>query len=309
MPQTLISPVSLNEYGFEQIIAQLGQFPRDSGTLNVDLGRLEFVDPYGMAGVLLLGHFLTQRGHKLLLHLPVSMEVQRCLDQMGFFRYLTDFYRMYPLYRPLAARAGRQVGRNRLSDALLEITRIAHADDIQAMIGKIEKRAGAMFETGPRDEAWWRGFLDMLSEISQNIIQHSRNIGFVGIQRCFDQARRGKKVIRIAAMDLGIGFKKSLEPRLGVQYGEDWSDLIALEEALLHDASRHPKTEREHGLSTAKKFAQRWGGTLSVRSVTAKMSLFPDRESGREWEPCRPDRQAGLPEFPGAQISLTLPET
>src|SRR2546426_6890248 len=101
-------------------------------------------------------------------------------------------------------------------------------------------------------------------------------------------------------MDLGIGFKKSLEPQLGLQYGENWSDLIALEEALLHGASRHPKTEREHGLSAAKTFVQRWEGTLSVRSDTAKLSLFPDRESGGERETC-------LSQFPGIQICLTLP--
>ena len=56
MPQTLIPPVSLDENSFEQMIAQLGQLPRDSGTRNIDLGRLEFVDPYVMAGILLLGH-------------------------------------------------------------------------------------------------------------------------------------------------------------------------------------------------------------------------------------------------------------
>jgi len=311
MPQTLIPPVSLDEYSFEQMIAQLGQLTRDAGTINVDLGRLEFVDPYGMTGILLLGHHLTQQGRKLLLHLPLSMEVQRCLDQMGFFRYLTEFYRMYPPYRPPAARAslaGRQVDRHGLSEAILEITRIAQGDNVTAMVRKIEKQAGSIFETCPRDEDWWRGFLGVLSEISHNIIQHSGNTGFVGIQRCSDETRQGKNVVRIAAMDLGIGFRKSLELRCGLQYGENWSDLVALEEALLHDTLRDPTTDREHGLSAAKYFVQRWGGMLSVRSGTAKLSLFPDRERGRERETCRRDRETGLSEFPGVQISLTLPE-
>jgi Histidine kinase-, DNA gyrase B-, and HSP90-like ATPase len=297
MPQTLIPPVSLDENSFEQMIAPLSRLPRDSGTLNIDLGRVEFVDPYGMAGILLLGQHLTRRGHKLLLHLPISMAVQRCLDRMEFFRYLSEFYRMYPPYRPLAARARRDGP----SEVLLEITRIAQGEDIPAIVRKVKDRARAILETHLLDDEGMQGFLEAVSEISQNIIEHSRHTGLVGIQKYSDEKGLEKNMIRIAAMDLGIGFKKSLEPRLGLRYGEKWSDLIALEEALLHGASRNQKPARRHGLSAVEKFVRRWGGTLSIRSGTAKLSLKPDRERGTE-------RETRLPEFPGAQISLTLPE-
>lgn len=305
MPQTWIPPSSLDEDSLERLIAQMSGLPRDSGTVNLDLGRVEFIDPFGMIGLLELGRYLAQQGHKLLLHLPLSMEVQRCLDRMEFFRYLSEFYIMYPPYRPLAARASltdRQARRPEPSDVLLEITRIAQSDDIHAILGKVKDRALAILEAHLhyKKEAI-QDFLVVLSALCQNILEHSQNIGLVGIQRYFDEKRLNKNIVKIAVMDLGIGFKGSLSPRLGSRYGEQGSDITALEEALLKGTSRHPEAGRGQGLAAVTKFVQRWGSKLSIRSGTARLSLLPDREHGRQHE-------TGLPKFPGAQICIIMPE-
>jgi hypothetical protein len=292
MPQTLIPPSSLDENSLERLIVQMSGLPRDSGTLNLDLGRVEFIDPCGMVGLLELGRYFAQQGHKLLLHLPLSMEVQRCLDQMEFFRHLSEFYIMYPPYRPLAARA-RQVQQ---SDVLLEITRIAQSDDIPRIIGKVKERTRAILEAHLHyKEDAIQGFLVALHEICQNILEHSQNTGLAGIQKYFDEKHLNKNAVKVAVMDLGIGFKGSLSSRPGLRHGEQWSDIAALEEALLNGAGRG------HGLATVKEFVQRWGGKLSIRSGTARLLFLSDREHGSE-------RETGLSEFPGVLISLVLSE-
>jgi len=251
-----------------------------------------------MVGLLELGRYLAPRGHKLLFHLPLSMEVQRRLDRMEFFRYLSEFYTMYPPYRPLSARAQR----TEPSDVLLEITRIAQSDDIRAMVGKVKDRAPAILEAHLhyKEEAI-QDLLTALSEICQNILEHSQSTGFAGIQKYFDEKHLNINIVKIAVMDLGIGFKESLSPRLGSRYGEQWSDIAALEEALLKGASRYREAGRGQGLAQVKKFVQRWGGKLLIRSGTARLSLPPDREHVRQ-------RETGLSQFPGVQISIIMPE-
>ena len=298
MPQTWFPPTSLDESSLELLIARLSRLPADPATINLDLGHVAFMDPYGMAGILELGRHLARQGHKLLLHLPLSMEVQRDLDRMSFFRHLSEFYTMYPPYRPLAARA-RSSGP---SDVLLEITRISRPADIQAILRKINGRSREILQIHLHyGEDAIQDFQTTLSEICQNIIEHSENTGLVGIQKYSDETRRNKNVVKVAVMDLGVGFKGSLSSRLGSQYGARWSDLAALEEALLHGTSRYPEAGRGQGLAAVKKFVRQWDGQLTIRSGTARLSLFPEREHGK-------DRETSLPEFPGAQISLVLPE-
>jgi len=295
MSLTLIPPSSLDENGLERLVVQMSTLPRDSGTLNLDLGRVVFIDSYGMIGLLALGRHFSQRGHKLLIHLPLSMEVQRRLDRMNFFRYLSEYYIMYPPYRPLAARAGRVQS----SDVLLEITRIAQSDDAHKILEKVKERAAAILETHLRyKEEAVQGFLAALHEICKNIIQHSQNTGLVGIHKCFNE-NLNINIVNIAVMDLGIGFKESLSPRLGSRYGGQWSDIAALEEAFLRGASGHQEAGRGHGLAAVKDFVKRWGAKLSIRSGTARLSLLPDRDHRSE---------TGLLDFPGVRISLVLSE-
>jgi len=297
MSQTLIPSTVLNENGLERLGAQMAALPRNSGTLNLDLGRIEFIDAYGMVGLLELGRYFSQRGHKLLLHLPLSMEVQRCLDRMDFFRYLSESYIMYPPYRPLSARAGRVQS----SDVLLEITRIAQPEDIDKILEKVKERISEILKTHLHyKEKAVRAFLTAFSGICKNIADHSRDNGMVGIQKCFDENLR-KSIVNIAAMDLGIGFKESLSSQFGPRFGGQWSDLNALEESVFHGASRYPETGRGRGLAAVKGLVSECGAKVSIRSGTARLSLLANQKQGSE-------RETGLPEFPGVRVSLVLSE-
>jgi signal transduction histidine kinase len=256
------------------------------------------MDPYGMVGILELGRHFAQQGHKLLLHLPLSMEVQRCLDRMKFFRYLSESYIMYPPYRPLAARAGQIQS----SDPLLEISRLTQTNDLHKIMENIRERTAALLEAHLhyKEEAI-RTFLAALTGIFQNILDHSQNTGLTGMQAYFDEKPPSKRMVKIAVMDLGIGFKGSFASRRDMRCSEQRTDITALEEALFQGGSRYRRAGRGHGLATVKAFVQQWGAKLSIRSGTARLSLLPNQEHGYE-------RETGLSEFPGVQISLVLYE-
>jgi hypothetical protein len=134
-----------------------------------------------------------------------------------------------------------------------------------------------------------------LSEICQNIIEHSETKGFVGIQKYHFQ-NINKNVVKIAVMDIGIGFRISLSERFSLK-----DDLEAIEKALLHGASRYAEKGRGHGLAAVRRFVNQWNGKLSIRSGTAKLSIIPQWAWGKE-------KELNLTHFPGTQVNVLLPE-
>ena len=139
------------------------------------------------------------------------------------------------------------------------------------------------------------GFIVALSEVCQNIIEHSKNKGFVGIQKYHFQGIK-KNIVKIAVMDIGIGFMNSLSDRFLIK-----NDLHAIEKALLHGASRYADEGRGHGLAAVRRFVHQWKGKLSIRSGTGRLSIIPKWARGKE-------KEVNLAPFPGAQISIMLPE-
>jgi anti-sigma regulatory factor (Ser/Thr protein kinase) len=270
----------------------------------VDLRDVSFIDPYGMVGILKAGEFLKPEKRTLLL--PESEDVLRYLERMDFFKYASRYFILEPSRPEISGKYLRSAG----TDVLLEITSIEKSDDVHFIVGKVKKRAHAILERHLHyDERTINGFIVALSEVCQNILEHSENTGLVGIQKYHFQ-KLDKNVVKIAVMDLGIGFKKSLETRFQIK-----DDIDALEKALLHGVSRYADEGRGHGLSAVRRFVSQWRGKLSIRSGTAKLSLIPSRNLG----PNRPrwvvptlskreKREKNLVHFPGAQINIMLPE-
>jgi anti-sigma regulatory factor (Ser/Thr protein kinase) len=210
-----------------------------------------------------------------------------------------DFFRFAGLYFELAYDSlytSDRYLRSSVSDVLLEITPIEKSDDIHFIVGRVKKRAHAILKEHLHyDERAINGFIVALSEVCQNIIEHSGNTGFVGIQKYRFQ-KIGRNVVKIAVMDLGRGFRKSLSERITVI-----DDLDAIEKALLQGVSRHDDIGRGHGLAAVRRFVHEWNGKISIRSGSAKRSIIPDWTWGKE-------KESHLVSFPGAQINILLPE-
>ena len=262
------------------------------GSSVLDLRGITFIDPYGMVGILEMGEVLAKAGLKRTLCLPGSEEVLKYLERMDFFRFANAYFTL----EPSTPRLSERYLRNSYSDVLLEITPTEKSDDIHFIVGKVKERAHAILAKHLNyNEKAINGFIVALSEVCQNIVEHSENKGFVGIQKYHFQTLN-KNVVKIAVMDTGIGFRNSLSGRFLLR-----NDLHGIEKALLHGASRFTDQGRGHGLAAVRKFVTHWNGKLSIRSGTAKLSLIPKWARGKE-------KELDLTPFPGAQIGILLPE-
>lgn len=276
----------ITEETFEQIQKTFRESPI------IDLHEVSFIDPYGMVGLLEIGELSQSEGVQKTLFLPFSEEVLKYLERMDFFKFVTRYFRLEPTELEIP---GKYL-RSSYSDVLLEITPIEKSDDIHFIVGKIKDRAHAILARHLHyDDRTVNGFIVALSEVCQNILEHSEKTGFVGIQKYYFQ-NLNKNIVKIAVMDIGIGFKESLSERFALR-----DDFAAIKKALLHGASRYADKGRGHGLTSVRRFVNQWNGKLSIRSGTAKLSILPRWARGKA-------REVNLSYFPGAQINIMLPE-
>jgi anti-sigma regulatory factor (Ser/Thr protein kinase) len=276
----------ITEETFEQVLSTF----RESSL--IDLRETAFMDPYSMVGLLEMGELFNSEGIQKTILLPKSEEVLKYLERMDFFKFAERYFSLEPLRLQLS----EKYFRSSYSDVLLEITPIKKSDDIHFIVGRVKDRAHAILARHLNyDENAINGFIVALSEVCQNIIEHSEYKGFVGIQKYHFQ-NLNKNVVKIAVMDIGIGFRKSLSERFSLK-----NDLDAIEKGLLHGASRFADKGRGHGLSAVRRFVKQWNGKISVRSGTAKLSIIPQWARGKA-------KEINLSHFPGAQINIMLPE-
>lgn len=258
----------------------------------IDLRDVSFIDPYGMLGLLEIGELCMLEDVKKTVMLPQSGEVCAYLERMDFFTHARRYFSL----DQSPCQTINQKSHSPESDVLLEITPIERSNDIHAIVGTVRDRAQVILATHLHyDDRAINSFIVALSEVCQNIIEHSENKGFVGIQKYRFQSMN-KNVVKIAVMDVGIGFRKSLSGRFNLR-----GDLDAIEQALLHGASRYEDEGRGHGLAAVRRFVDQWQGKLSIRSGTARLSIIPPWARGKA-------KETNLITFPGSQINILLPE-
>jgi anti-anti-sigma regulatory factor len=298
MSHRLVPPTSLDESTFERLMRQLKDLAEmATGDIAIDLEEVRFVDPYGMVGLLALARFLRQRGLSPILMLPRSGDVMNYLDRMDFSRHAEQLCSL-----DLATLwAEGEYSRSTHSDVLLEITPITRSEDIHYIVDRVRERAQTILSQNLHyAQTAIDGFVVALSEVCQNIPEHSEDVGYVAIQKYFYGRRLGKNVVKIAVMDLGVGFQASLAPRYALRTAA-WTDVAALRLAIFEGATRYDDPGRGQGLSAVRRFVERWHGKLLIRSGTARVGLSPD------WDRTA-TRQVGLVPFPGTQVSIVLPE-
>jgi len=274
----------ITEDTFEQVLS----IPKES---SIDLRNVTFIDPYGMVCILEIGELLKSECIEKTIYLPESEEVLKYLERMDFFKYTDKYF----ILEPSKPQISGKYLRSSYSDVLLEITLIEKSDDIHFIVGKVKDRANAILKKHLHyDEKAINGFIVALSEICQNIIEHSETGGFVGIQK-YHWNIIEKNIVKIAVMDIGRGFRKSLSERFSLS-----NDIEAIDMAILKGVSRYSDEGRGHGLVAVRKFIEQCDGILALRSGTAKRYL--NVMFGRR------KKKTNLTFFPGAQINIILPE-
>jgi hypothetical protein len=277
-------PASLDERYFEPVAKSLAE--ATSARVLFDATHVRWADPYGMIGTLVLGEVARQRGEQAILKLPDSPDVVSYMSRMGFFEHADELFELNgPRPRPRADGA---------SDVLLEITPVNSHQDVHHVVDLVNERGMRILTSQlnyPMREAFQ--FSVILSEVCQNIIEHAEAGGWVATQTY--------KVVVIAVMDLGIGFRQSLAGAHASRYAR-WDDAAALEAAFMHGQTRFHDPGRGQGLQQIRKYVGRWGGRISIRSGTARIADVPAWDEGTT-----PPLAEHLPHLPGSQIGIVLP--
>jgi hypothetical protein len=287
-------PASLEERTFDQVVRGLEGEPEERRLF--DAHDVRWADPYGMIGLLAVGSVSGRSSERPLLRLPENADVNSYLARMRFFEHADG---IFELHGP-----ARRYNADGPSEVLLEITGVNSHADVHAVVDLVNERGMTILTRQlnyPSREAFQ--FSVILSEVCQNIIEHAEAGGWVATQTYTWAKRLGRKVVVIAVMDLGIGFRASLGPAYAARYpGEPdgFSDAAALEAAFMHGQTRFHDPGRGQGLQQIRKQVARWQGRVSIRSGSARIADVPD------WDES-PSREQQLPPLPGAQIGIVLP--
>lgn len=291
MTTVITVPPSLDDDTFEQVFEQVATVSPDQKVL-VDARRTRWASPYGLTALLAVAQ---SRAERASFAGPENEDTASYWARAGFYRHAAEVYELHgkvPRAREVQAE----------SNVLLEITEVARSDDVHQVVERIQSRAQAILvhELGLEPTATMR-FAMTLSEVSQNIIEHAGQGGWVAVQTYRYRRRLGRRVVVIAVCDAGLGFRRSLESTPGWKPKERWDDAMALEDAMIRGVSRFRDPNRGQGLAGVRRFIGKWDGKLSIRSGTARISIVPDWDDGVPL-------QEGMPHFPGAQVQITIPE-
>jgi hypothetical protein len=287
-------PASLEERTFDQLVRALEGEPEERRLF--DAHDVRWVDPYGMVGLLAVGTMAGRQAEPPLLRLPESADVNSYLSRMHFFEHADG---VFELHGP-----ARRFHTDGPSEVLLEITAVNSHADVHTVVNLVNERGMTILTTQlnyPPREAFQ--FSVILSEVCQNIIEHAEAGGWVATQTYTWSKRLGRKVVVIAVMDLGIGFRASLGPAYSARYPGDnatFGDAAALEAAFRGGQTRFHDPGRGQGLQQIRKQVARWQGRISIRSGTARIADVPEWDESVELE-------QNLPYLPGSQIGIVLP--
>lgn len=285
----MISPARgrLDESGFETILEAAAARGGPSG---IDLSAVSFADPYGIVGLLCIGLSADFRlGQAWGINLPEKRSVRAFLERSGAMRQLARQF--------VAAGRGEDDVPDG-GDTLLGVTAVKDPADVHRIVSRVKARTDRLLVEGlgynflAADR-----FTVAVAEICQNIVDHSGSTGFAAAQ--LYAPKTGRKFLKLAVGDAGVGMRKSLAPRFAGGHPRRWDDREALHMAFRRGVSRFEDPGRGLGLKLVAEMVRGWQGRFLVRSGTAAYAI------DRSWSG-RP-RRRGLAYFPGVQINFYLP--
>ncbi|HET7789974.1 MAG TPA: ATP-binding protein [Gemmatimonadales bacterium] len=288
-------PGQFDDRTFDAFAAAFAAAAAGGERMLFDAHAAEWASPYGLVGLLAAGQAARKNGsERPLLTAPTNPDVLSYWARAGFFQEAGELFEVHgkvPKIKPATA-----------SDVLLPVTPVRAAEDVHQVVSNIQQRASAILASELLlDPKATMGFAMALSESCQNIVEHAGTGGWVAVQSYHWRRKLARRVVVIAVADAGVGFRHSLEPTQAKRFGDRWGDGAALEAALINGVSRFRDPGRGQGLAGITRYLARWGGKISIRSGTARISVVP------KWDDDVPLKE-GLAPFPGAQVLLIIPE-
>jgi len=289
--RTLIMPDRFRDpYIFENVVAMNDAVLNSGGV--IDMSRVAFVEPYSMLSFLLMGrNYLRKRGEMIRL-VNIPLQIHQYLSRMDFFnRGVFSVSETIPENMVLK--------RSISSSRLLEIVEIPNKERqsvnvIASVIALFRKRAHGILKFWMNEEVE-DYFVTVISELCQNIFEHSMDTGFLAMQT---YKTGHENIARLVISDSGIGIRKSFEQKSEITYS---SGAELIEKALTTPISS--KREFGYGLCQVNAITERLKGSVFIRSDSSSLSALYNRKEGSGKNIfLRND----LPQFEGTQISISL---
>lgn len=278
-------------YSFEYIIQQKDRLVTQR-LKGVDLSRITFIEPYSLVSLLLLGRdYLRQTGERITL-VNIPIHIHQYLARMDFFEH-----GIYDIKEELDQKLFLK--RSSQSSRLLEIIEIPGKErESVKVIGKVitifRKRARNILK-------YWFSpniidyFVTVISELCQNIFEHSLDSGFIAIQT---YSTGSEHTFRIAICDSGTGIRNSFRDNQDISYD---SNAQLIEKVLTTPLSS--KRRFGYGLCQVNAIMEELRGSVFIRSEDASVSIMHHRKKGGSTYSFLKNE---LAPFPGTQISISL---
>jgi anti-sigma regulatory factor (Ser/Thr protein kinase) len=289
----------------DEVLEQWDQVRKDDGPLQLDLSRVQFIDPYGITGLVLFLNNLPPEALPVALKLPgwpvaegpVRRDAQdpaetagpvSYLARMGFWEAVAD--KLDAPGEQIPQRPAWSVDRN----VLLDLTVFRTHDTISEMLRQTGDILQNLGYTVPA-----RGHvLEVLSELCSNVLLHAQSeFGGVAAMQTY-HSRGGTRYVVMGIGDAGIGVRRSLAANLALADRLE-SDAQALSVATQPGASRFAVGGHGGGLPRVLEIARRYGGRVAFRSGAGALAYNGVQDERRTFEkaPLR-----------GTQLRISLPE-
>ncbi len=278
-----------DQFHFEDILRDQEHIKRNIN--HIDFSKISFIEPYSMLSLLLMGrNYLRERGEKLrIINLPLNIHqylVRMDFPNTGIFDIGDRLNEKYFLKRSTQSRR------------LIEITEIPNKEResvkvISDVIEVFRKRASHILK-------FWLSnyiidfFVTVISELCQNIFEHSLDSGYLTIQT---YSMDKENIVRLVISDSGIGITNSFEKVEGLNYD---SNAKLIEMALTTPISS--KREFGYGLCQVNSIVEKLKGTIFIRSGDASVTALYHKKKGSTYI----FHKNRLGSFSGTQISITL---
>ncbi len=290
--KTIIFPDCCKDiYSFENIINLQKKIYNENISI-LDLSKISFVEPYSMINFLLLGrNYLRKTGSKLeLVNIPLAI-----------YQYLIrmDFNTKGIFEIPQKINKKLLLKRSSFSRSVIEITDIPNKEResvkiISAVINLFRRRAQHILKPWFSDRIV-NYFVTVISEICQNVFEHSLDSGYLAIQTY----KSGQEnMVRLVIADSGTGIEGSFNNKKEIKYN---SGAELLQMALTTPISS--KRNFGYGLCQVNSIVHKLNGNLFLRSNRSSIAMVNNKNQKRELYSFQKNN---LPELSGTQISISL---
>jgi anti-anti-sigma regulatory factor/anti-sigma regulatory factor (Ser/Thr protein kinase) len=287
-----VPTTDLTFYKFDKLMSAISRVVSEGHlSITIDCSGLQFVDPFGMIGLILASRSQKLRGGApFTFYLPEG-KVRSYLGRAGFLRaalqYASfeppvddDWLELMDLYQGT-------------TPSLLEVTLLEGADAIPSVLEGVETALRAQLSYRKHDAF---DICIMLSEICHNVFDHNegKTVCYGAMQTY--APRRGEKFLQVSIGDDGLGIPTTL--RRNPKYADLTNDWDAIVKSFENQVSEFDDLTRGNGLYHLLSLVLRHKGTVTVRSGMGKVYVRGDEKWGRRFE---------VAELEGTQFAMTFP--